>query len=155
MQRINPEQKILSKELRDEVQGPCQISSFMTSLLHPHLLRCRLQVGVLRQMRLMIKFRIGIKAKSFYELMKKCHGILCFWHKHFLFGCLHASMKLKIVRVSMSRSTTKMTKILRIVLLLSYRMNRLPRFSVTQIYPNFLPFGLSHQVWAQTQREQI
>ena len=98
----------MSKESRNEAQGPCQTGSFMMNLLHPHLFRCRLEIGVLRQMRLIINSRIGIEAKSFYQLMNKCHWILCFWHIHFLFSCLLASMQLEAVRASMPCSTTKM-----------------------------------------------
>ena len=121
----------MSKESRNEAQGPCQTGSFMMNLLHPHLFRCRLEIGVLRQMRLIINSRIGIEAKSFYQLMNNCHWILCFWHIHFLFSCLLASIQLEAVRASMPSSTTKMTKPLRLVLFLSYRMNRLLRFGVT------------------------
>ena len=67
MQKINPKQNKLSKESRNEAQRPCQKGSFMMSLLHPHLLRCRLEIGVLSQMRLMTNSRIGIEANRFYS----------------------------------------------------------------------------------------
>ena len=38
--------KTFCPKSRDEVQRPCQISSFMISLLHPDLLRCRNGDGV-------------------------------------------------------------------------------------------------------------
>ena len=76
--KLNPKQNILPKESRDEAQGLCQTTSFMTSLLHLHRLRCKLEIGVLRQVRLMLKSRISIEAKSFYQFMNKCHWILCF-----------------------------------------------------------------------------
>ena len=122
IQKINPKQNNLSKESRNEARGPCLTGSFMMNLLFPHLPRCKLEIGVLRQMRLMINSRIGIKAKCFYQLMNKCQWILCFWHKHFLFSCLLASMQLKAIWVR---------KPLRLVLFLSYRISRLHRFGVT------------------------
>ena len=51
-------------------------------------LRCKLRVGVSRHMSSLINSNIVIEAKSLYQFMNKCHGILCFLHKHFLFGCL-------------------------------------------------------------------
>ena len=51
--------------------------------------------------------------------MNKCLRILCFWHKHFLFGCLLWSVQLKTIWESMTSSTTKMTKPLRFVLFLA------------------------------------
>ena len=128
---MNEMQKNLSKESIDETRGPCQTGSFMMSLLHPQLLRCKLVVGVFRQMGLMINSRIVIKAKRFYQLMNKCHSILCFWHKHFLFSCLLASMQLETIWASMPSSTTKVTQPLNFVLFLSYRMSKLLRFGVT------------------------
>ena len=121
--KLNPKQNILPKESRDEAQGPCQTGSFMTSLLHLHRLRCKLEIGVRRQARLMFKSRISI--------VNKCHWILCFKHKHFLFGCLLSSLQLEAVRVSMPNSTTKITKLLRLMLFLSNRMRKLLRFGVT------------------------
>ena len=111
IQKINPKQNNLSKESRNEAQRPCKKGSFMMSLLHPHLLRCRLEIGVLSQMRLMTNSRIGIEANRFYQLMNKCHWILCFWQRHFLFSCLLASMQLEVVRTSMPSSTTKIAKL--------------------------------------------
>ena len=55
----------------------------MMSLLHPHFLRCRPEVGVSRHMKFFINPSIGIEAKSLYQFMNRCHGILCFWHNTF------------------------------------------------------------------------
>lgn len=132
MQKINPKQNIFfSKESRDEAQGPCETNSSMITLLLPHFLRCRLEIGVSRHMGLLINSKIGIEAKSFYQLMNKFHRILCFWHRHFLFSCLLASMKLEAIRASMHSFSTKMANPLRLVLFLSYRISRLLRFGVT------------------------
>ena len=49
------------KRFWDKAQGPYQKDSLRLSLLHPHLLRCKLRIGVLIQIGLMINSSIGIK----------------------------------------------------------------------------------------------
>ena len=120
------------KGMRNIAWGPCQIDSVKLSLLHPQFLRCMPKVGVSRDMRFLINSSIGIKTKSLYQFMNKCHGILCSWHRHFLFGCL----QLETIWASIPSSTTKMIKLLRLVLFLTYRMSRFLRFCFTKIYLN-------------------
>ena len=110
------------ERLKELSQGPCQINSVRLSFLHPHSFRCKLGIGVSRWIRSKFISCIGIKVKNIYQFMNKSHRILCFWHRHFLFGCLLWNLQLKTIWVSMSSSTTKMTKPLRFVLFLTSRM---------------------------------
>ena len=119
----NPNEKHFGhKTLKELAQGPCQTDSLRLSLLHPHFHRCKLGIGVSRWIRLKLNSCIGIKVKNFYEFMNKCHRILCFWHRHFLFDCLLWSLQLKTIWACMPNSTTKMTKPLRFVLFLASKM---------------------------------
>ena len=101
--------------------------------MHLNLFRCRLGVGISIRIDLNINSNIGIKVKNLYQLMNKCHRILCFWQWHFLFG----SLQLKAIWSSTRSSTTKVTKPLRFVVFLSSKLIRIFSFKLTQIYPSF------------------
>ena len=121
--------KILSKNFvqrneRDSTRTMSDRHSEVKSFLHPHFLRCRPKVGVFKHMGFLINSSIGIKAKSLYQLMNKYHEILCFWHKHFLFDCLLSCLQLETIWVYMPSSTIEVTKPLRLVIFLTYRMSR-------------------------------
>ena len=122
--------------MREIAQGPCQTNLVKLSLLHPHFLRCKPKVGVSLHMRFLINFNIDIEAQILYQLMNKCHGILCFWHKRFLFCCLLSCLQLETIQVCLPSSTTEVTKPLRLMLFLIYRMSRFLGFCFTKIYPN-------------------
>ena len=130
--KTNPNEKHFGhKRLKELAQGPCQTNSLRLGLLHPHFHRCKLGIGVFRWSRLKLNSCIGIKVKNFYQFMNKCHRILCFWHRHFLFDCLLWSLQLKTIWACMPNSTTKMTKPLRFVLFLASRMIEILGFWLT------------------------
>ena len=122
--------------MRNIARGPCQIDLVKLSLLHPHFLRCRSRVEVSKHMRFLINSSIGIETKSFTNSWISVMGFCAFWHIHFRFSCLLGSLQLEAIRASMPSSTTKVTKPLRLVLFLSYRMSRFLGFCFTKIYPN-------------------
>ena len=70
--------------LKELTQGPCQTDSLRLSLLHPD----KLGVGVSIRISPNLSSNIGINVKNLYQFMDKCHRILRFWHRHFLFECL-------------------------------------------------------------------
>ena len=92
------------KRLKELAQGPCQTDSLR--LLHPHSFRCKLGVGVSIRINHNLSSSIGIKVKNLYQFMNKCHRILCFWHRHLLFGCFLRSLQLIAIWLCMPSSTT-------------------------------------------------
>ena len=122
--------------MREIARGPCQTNLVKLSLLHPHFLKCRPKVGVSLHMRFLINSSIDIEAQILYQLMNKCQGILCFWHRHLLFDCLLSCLQLETIQVCLPSSTTEVTKPLRLMLFLIYRMSRFLGLCFTKIYPN-------------------
>ena len=92
--------------------------------LHPHSFRRKLGIGVSIRINPNLSSIIDIKVKNLYQFMNKCHRILCFWHRHFLFGCL----QLKAIWLCMPNSTIEMTKPLRYVLFLASKLIGILRF---------------------------